>query len=103
MPEQAFFVPLESSFLNVSGFEVTNGGGGFAFLEKIDISGLDPRVAECEFVIPCDVRNPLLGEDGSAHVFSPQKGATPVQVEQLEENMTLFSGIVEKDAEQRNW
>lgn len=87
---------LGVKFLNVSGFEVTNGGGGFAFLEKIDISGLDPRVAECEFVIPCDVRNPLLGEDGSSHVFSPQKGATPVQVEQLEENMTHFTSVVNK-------
>jgi glycerate kinase len=87
---------LGVKFLNVSGFEVTNGGGRFAFLEKIDVSGLDPRVAECEFVIPCDVRNPLLGADGSAHVFSPQKGATPVQVEQLEENMTHFVSIVKK-------
>ncbi|MEZ4688299.1 MAG: glycerate kinase [Bacteroidia bacterium] len=87
---------LGVKFLNVSGFEVTNGGGGFAFLEKIDLSGLDPRVADCEFVIPCDVRNPLLGADGSAHVFAAQKGATPVQVEQLEENMTIFAGVVEK-------
>ena len=87
---------LGVKFLNVSGFEVTDGGGGFAFLEKIDISGLDPRAAEGEFVIPCDVRNPLLGEDGSAHVFAAQKGATPVQVEQLETNMSLFAEVVEK-------
>ena len=87
---------LGIKFLNVSGFEVTDGGGGFAFLETIDISGLDPRVAECEIILPCDVRNPLLGEDGSAAVFSPQKGATPAQTERLEENLTHFTEIVKK-------
>ncbi|MFK7969505.1 MAG: glycerate kinase [Bacteroidia bacterium] len=87
---------LGIKFLNVSGFEVTDGGGGFAFLETIDISQLDPRVKECEFILPCDVRNPLLGTEGSAAVFSPQKGATPAQVEQLEENITHFVNLVKK-------
>lgn len=87
---------LGIKFLNVSGFEVTVGGGGFAFLETIDISGMDPRVKDCEFILPCDVRNPLLGEDGSAAVFSPQKGATPAQVDQLEENLRHFTGLVKK-------
>ncbi len=32
----------------------------------------------------CDVSNPLLGPNGAARVFGPQKGATPEQVEKLE-------------------
>lgn len=43
---------------------------------------LDTRGAE--FVVACDVGNPLYGPDGAAHVFAPQKGATPEQVEQLD-------------------
>jgi glycerate kinase len=36
-------------------------------------------------VIACvDVDNPLMGPDGAAQVYAPQKGATPEQVEQLE-------------------
>lgn len=31
-----------------------------------------------------DVSNPLLGRSGTAHIFSPQKGATPKQVQQLD-------------------
>jgi glycerate kinase len=38
-------------------------------------------------VVLCDVTNPLTGPDGAARVFGPQKGATPAQVEHLEERM----------------
>ncbi len=38
-------------------------------------------------VAACDVRNPLLGPRGAAGVFGPQKGATPEQVEELEERL----------------
>jgi glycerate kinase len=40
-----------------------------------------------EFVVACDVGNPLLGPDGAAPVFGPQKGATPEQIEQLEQGL----------------
>ena len=38
-------------------------------------------------VVLCDVTNPLTGPNGAARVFGPQKGATPAQVEHLEERM----------------
>lgn len=34
--------------------------------------------------VACDVTNPLTGPHGAAHVYAPQKGATPEQVEQLD-------------------
>ncbi|MFN3165913.1 MAG: glycerate kinase [Phycisphaeraceae bacterium] len=34
--------------------------------------------------VACDVDNPLAGPNGAAHVYAPQKGATPEQVEQLD-------------------
>jgi glycerate 2-kinase len=40
-----------------------------------------------EFVVACDVGNPLLGPDGAARIFGPQKGATPEQIEALEEGL----------------
>ncbi len=40
-----------------------------------------------EFVVACDVGNPLYGPDGAAQVFAPQKGATPQQVKQLDDDM----------------
>jgi glycerate kinase len=30
-----------------------------------------------EILMPCDVQNPMLGLNGAAYVFGPQKGAKP--------------------------
>lgn len=44
--------------------------------------------------IACDVNNPLLGPDGAAAVYGPQKGATPRQVEQLDQALAHLASIV---------
>jgi glycerate kinase len=38
-----------------------------------------------------DVKAPLLGPEGAARMFAPQKGATPEQVEQLERQATKWA------------
>ena len=43
------------------------------------------------FTIASDVKNPLCGRNGAAHVFAPQKGATPAQVEALDERARKFA------------
>lgn len=45
----------------------------------------------CSFTLACDVDNPLLGPDGAAAVFGPQKGATPDMLPQLERRAERFS------------
>jgi glycerate kinase len=87
---------LGVKFLNESGYQVPPGGGGLGFLDNIDISGLDPRIADCEIILPCDVSNPLLGEKGCAAVFSPQKGATKEQMNLLEENLSHFAQLTKQ-------
>lgn len=47
-----------------------------------------------EIIVLSDVENSLLGEFGAARVFSPQKGATPVIVNQLEQNMEHFAEMI---------
>jgi glycerate kinase len=44
--------------------------------------------------VACDVSNPLLGPNGAAAVYGPQKGATPQQVRQLDQALTHLAGIV---------
>ena len=41
-----------------------------------------------------DVDNPLCGERGTAHVYAPQKGASPEQVDELERGMVHVAGLV---------
>ncbi len=52
-----------------------------------EIAGLD----QLQFTIGTDVRNPLLGVNGAAAVFAPQKGATPEMVALLERRAATFA------------
>jgi glycerate kinase len=45
------------------------------------------------FTIASDVKNPLCGEKGAAHVFAPQKGATPEMVLRLDERARKFAEL----------
>ena len=48
------------------------------------------------FTIASDVKNPLCGEKGAAHVFAPQKGATPEMVLALNERARKFAELSAK-------
>lgn len=45
------------------------------------------------FTIASDVKNPLCGKNGAAHVFAPQKGATPDDVLALDERARKFAEV----------
>ncbi len=60
-----------------------------------DLSGLDPRLADVDLQIACDVTNPLLGLTGAAATYGPQKGATPDDVEFLESSLTIYADALE--------
>ncbi len=57
---------------------------GLARLARIDASRLHPALAEVDIKVACDVTNPLLGPDGAAAVYGPQKGAGPDDVAVLD-------------------
>jgi glycerate kinase len=83
--------------LDADGVDVGPGGGALARLARIDVSGLDPRIAVSEFQIACDVDNPLTGPRGASAIFGPQKGATPAMVEQLDANLGHYADIIQRD------
>jgi glycerate 2-kinase len=66
--------------VGVGGTATTDGGAGLC-------AGLGPVPDDVEVVAALDVENPLLGPDGAAAAFGPQKGASPEQVAQLEERL----------------
>ncbi|MDQ2749752.1 MAG: glycerate kinase [Actinomycetota bacterium] len=73
----------------------TAGGGGLlADLDGVDLSGLDPRIGSTEFVIASDVDNPLLGTDGAAAIFAPQKGADADDVALLEAGLCRWADLL---------
>ncbi len=69
------------------------GGSYLHTIVNIDMAEIDHRLHDTEIVVLCDVENTLLGKEGAAQVFGPQKGATGEQVNLLEENMAHFCKI----------
>ena len=66
----------------------------FPDLDSIDLSGLDPRLGSTELIVLCDVTNPLVGAEGAAAVFGPQKGASPAAVRQLETGLRRLARVI---------
>ena len=88
---------LGMRLLDEAGEEIGNGGGELARLARIDAGGLDERLQQVAIEVACDVSNPLLGGQGAARVYGPQKGATPEMVAQLEENLSRYAELLRRD------
>jgi glycerate kinase len=80
--------------LDAAGNVVPLGGGSLADVVSLDVSGLDPRLTAVRFRIAVDVRNPLYGSDGAAHVFGPQKGADEDAVELLDAGLRNWASLL---------
>ncbi len=80
-----------------SGKDIAPGGIALADLVHIDISELDPRMAEVNVEVACDVNNPLCGARGASAIFGPQKGATSEDVQQLDAALANFAEVISKD------
>lgn len=73
------------------------GGGALAKLAAIDLTDVLPVLKDVELVIASDVTNPLTGPTGASAVFGPQKGATPAMVAQLDQNLSHYAQIIQRD------
>ncbi len=83
-------------FLDKDGKELSGIGSSLGAIAEIDLSGLDPRVKETTFEAVCDVDNPLCGPKGAAAVYGPQKGASPKQVEELDQGLKNLAEVIQK-------
>ena len=81
-------------FLDKYGNELTEMPETLVDLETIDFSRVDERVKKCKIVVLCDVENVLLGKEGAAAVFGPQKGASPDDVKKLEASLTKLADVI---------
>jgi glycerate kinase len=72
-------------------------GGDLLSIAQIDMGSRDRRIVKTTIEVACDVNNPLLGPSGAAAVYSPQKGATPEQVDLLERGLAHLADVIERD------
>lgn len=85
---------LGARLLDGQGQPLAAGGAALASLQRIELDGLDPRLAQVEVLVAADVDNPLCGPRGASHVFGPQKGASVAQVEQLDRALGHYADVM---------
>lgn len=82
---------LGARFTDSEGQQLKACGEALERVARADMSGLDWRLRETRIRALCDVDNPLLGPEGAAHTFAPQKGATPEQTERLARGLAIYA------------
>jgi glycerate kinase len=87
---------LGVKFLDENGNEIGFGGGELQKISAIDISGIDNRIMNAEFLAACDVDNPLCGEKGASAVYGPQKGASENDIITLDKGLEHFAQLVKQ-------
>jgi glycerate kinase len=85
---------LGGRFTDAQGIDLPWGGAALAQLAAIDLSQLDPRLAQCRIEVACDVENPLTGPCGAAAVFGPQKGASVQDVQVLDAALAHLAAVI---------
>ncbi|WP_037033624.1 glycerate kinase [Rahnella sp. WP5] len=85
---------LGGRFTDAQGIDLPWGGAALAQLAAIDLSALDPRLAQCRIEVACDVENPLTGPCGAAAVFGPQKGASAQDVQVLDAALAHLAAVI---------
>ncbi|MCK5134788.1 MAG: glycerate kinase [Bacteroidales bacterium] len=89
-------VALGVKFTNHAGASIGPGGGALIDVAGVHMDGLDPRIANAEILVACDVSNPLTGPNGASFVYGPQKGADQEMVEKLDKNLNHFAGVIQQ-------
>ncbi|WP_432409009.1 glycerate kinase family protein [Wukongibacter sp. M2B1] len=88
---------LGFKLLNDKGESIQWGAKGLLELDYIDMDGVDWRIGDIDFLVACDVDNPLYGENGAAFVYGPQKGANEDMVLVLDNALRHFDKVIQRD------
>lgn len=92
---------VRSIILGIGGSATSDGGRGLLVGlgaedgTGLDLRNLDRRLSETDILVACDVTNPLLGPDGAAATYGPQKGATAAQVQELDGRLAAYADVLE--------
>ena len=84
-------------FLDENGSLLDGKGEDLERVTTIDVSKLHPKAKDTKFTVMCDVNNPLTGARGATAVFGPQKGATPEKAQRLENGITHYASVIQRD------
>ncbi|MFE7530364.1 glycerate kinase, partial [Kitasatospora sp. NPDC057542] len=84
---------------DAEGRDLADGGGALLRAHRVDATGLRPAPPD-GVVLLTDVTNPLLGPDGAAAVYGPQKGADPSGIALLDQGLSRLAALLGADPDQ---
>lgn len=87
---------LGFEFLSANGEKLLPVGKSLRRIASITERNIHPRLRSVAFSVIFDVRNPLVGPDGAAHVFARQKGASASDIELLDEGLRNLAAVIGK-------
>jgi len=76
---------LGARFVDSGGKALEPVGGELKKCKRVEIGGLDARIARTTFSALCDVMTPMLGDQGATRKFILQKGGTTQTLAKIEE------------------
>ncbi|WP_169975444.1 glycerate kinase [Campylobacter sp. RM16191] len=72
-------------------------------ITRISEANVLPELKECEFLVACDVDNPLFGKNGAAYIYGPQKGADERMVKELDAGLISFASATSEHFSSEFW
>jgi glycerate kinase len=88
------FTALGGRLLNHNEQEVQPCGGNLTSIESLDFSQLSPLAKQANWIVACDVTNPLVGPKGAAFTYAIQKGADDAAVQKLEDGSMHLGNLL---------
>ena len=106
--EAALEAGVRDITLGIGGSATNDGGAGIlralgatVDVGAVDLASLDKRLADVDLRVACDVANPLLGPEGAAATYGPQKGASADDVKELDRRLFDYASALETAAGRR--
>jgi len=85
---------LGIALTDAEGNSIGWGGGELSKLQRIDVSGKDPRLERVSIDVACNFNSILCGTSAVSRVFGPQKGASPTAVELLVDAIEHYAAVI---------
>lgn len=88
---------LGASVRDLAGRDIGRGGQALSEVCSLDLDPMRRNLAGVDVTLATDVDNPLVGPEGAAAVYGPQKGADADTVGQLDRNLTRWAALLEEE------
>ena len=85
---------LGYQFIDKNGAALKPVGQNLINVHRILCKNANVLLKDIDFKIACDVKNPLFGPNGATRVYAPQKGASKVDMEIMEQGMKKYARML---------